>query len=1371
MDSGADWKCPHYPLENGKVFIISEKLTISPGWWVKMRSNLKKAVATLAVILVCSSGLAYMFSIPQEIEEPQRTEPMILTVGVNGDFLRVNVAIDAAIPGDVIELAPGIYDEFINLDKPIWLRGAKPQSIPSDVPDDGVQGLTGGHVMMTGGIMVTADSATVSDMVFSGIKTVPTGTNNNNPDWSPFSWNSAGIITMAWGAGTFESGHIDGLTVTGCTFTNCWQGIFLFGARSATVTGCTFRDCYRGITIRDHYYSPDKSWISSNNLIENCNFYDQLYYDPDTGDPVSDENGEAIVIFDCDDNTIRGGEMSGNTYGVRVYKGSRNKVENVKISTSTQSPMLFREITEGITVSGTNVIEDGKSVTYYKCDNFIFQNNKLDGTTLELMNSTKGVIRDNDFEQTDTPALSIGTVEEHFDHDIGQSNNIAGESIYYFNNDDRLSLRDVTAGAVYVMNCDGGLLADLRIIGGDGIIVYKSDGVTIENVRATNNIFGIDVQDASDMKIVGTIADTGGRGRFGVRLHNITTSTIEDSVIRTYGTEHSIRLTGGTFCSIHNSTFDDNNVQVRSNDGGVLQISNNLNIRVMKEGMAEPFDGAQVLVSQDSEPAYATTFFGGSDPATNAKGRVGPISLVDRVYHHSNTPLERFHTIQVWAEIDGIWTESKPNLDMSVSRTETFEIDDIWAPGSPINVRVVDLPDEDAIEITWFPPMDVDTSAVSIYSNMSGQWRQLERFPTTNTIFRITSGLVHGTSYYFRLTAWDGEGLESKPTPVFAVVHVDRITPPAPQNLYATNVSAFTCQLNWGAVTDEDLVGYHVYVNDTDVGPSGPWVKVSPLNGISSNLFQVNGLKSETTYFFAVSAFDEVPNESPFSPTIKVETPDVTPPARPVLFSLPAYTNQKQLAVSGLAEAGVTVSIFVDGEVVGTTIAAGDKRFSLDINLTEGPNIISARATDNWGNHGMFSKEVTVVLDTVTPDAPVLDPLPEITGEVSILVTGIAEGGSMVTVYVDDIEAAITESIVYVGFSAHVTLTEGWNAISARAIDRASNTGPRCEEVGVILDTVPPLEPVVDELPSITRQSELTVSGVAEPDAVVEVYLEDYMAGSGATGEGGMFSIDITLLEGFNYLMVRVIDVALNPSRSTLPVEILLDTIPPSVYVGPDIKAVEGSEILFDGSTSYDNQGITGYLWTFTVDGVAETRDTAHFMYTFDHPMEVLMTLTVTDVAGNEASASLTVDIVTSNKPPRLTLGMVDPPEGHSATSFEFQVTFWDDNGDLGTVNIVLDGETQVMTADPSDSDTTDGQVYTFSTKLKTGDHSYHFLGTDAFGFEATGPCVGEGNQRTMTVYDDQTSATPSLGAVMTLAAMGVLGAALVLRRRREVVS
>jgi len=1308
-------------------------------------------------------------SVPDKVE---RTEPMILNVGYEGGFDTIRAALDNAIDGDTIQLSPGVYDDFVHIDKSVWLRGATPQSIPEDGIQDGtqddVQVLTGGHYVFTGGIMVTADNARISDITIQNVWGVPDGRNYNNPDWRPFPWNSAGIITMAWGGNA--DGVVDGLHVDRVIFKNCWQGIFLFGAKTAVVRECTFEDCYRGVTIKDHYLRPDFSWISSNNQIINCNFYDQIFDHPDlTPEEWAVTNGEAVYIHDSDNNLVSGGKMDGNTYGVNIYRGSKNRVQNVMIANTTQNPLKFREIVEGVTVSNCNIIESGKTVRFYKCNDFTFQNNKMDGATLELMNSTKGIIKDNDWEQTDTPALSFGTLDKHFDHDIGQSNNIGGESIYYFYNEARLSLSLVDAGAVYVMECDNGLLEDMRVIGGDGIVVYKSDNMTIKDVRVTNNLFGIDVADSNGLEIVGTIADTGGRGRFGVRLHNVTDSTFADGEIRTLSNEHSIRLTGGTLCHIDNTSFEGDNVQVTWNDGGVLEVSNNLKVRIMEDGSVDPFEGGHVLVTQDSAPTYTTGYYGGDDMVTDEEGMVGPISLVDRVYHNSNAPIEHFHSIQVFAEVDGMWTESRPNVDMSSSRTENFEIADIWAPGSPINVRLKDLPDEDAIEVTWFPPLDVDTTAVSLYSNMTGEWREFKRFQSSITLHKITSGLVHGTSYYFRLTAWDDEGLESLPTPEFGVVHIDGVTPPAPSNLLASNITAFSCELDWDAVPDEDLVGYNVYINDTGVGPTGPWIKVSPGSGVSSNLYQVTGLTSQTTYFFAVSAVDEVPNESPHSPTIKVETPDVTSPARPLLDSLPSFTNEKQQTVSGLAEAGVTVTIFIDGEEVGSAKADEDKRFTQEINLTEGPNVISARATDPSGNDGMFSREVTVVLDTIIPDAPLLDPLPEITSDVSLLVTGVAEGGSTVTLYLDDEEIGSALSIMYVGFSTHVTLLEGLNAICARATDRATNVGPKCTEVEVILDTVPPLEPVLDTLPAITRDPAVTVSGVAEPDATVEVYLEDYMAGTTTADGGGRFTMNIELLEGYNYLMVRAIDIARNPSRATLPTEILLDTIPPIAYLGEDMEAVEGTEVTFDGSTSYDNQGITDYVWTFTVDGVGETMEGDVIEYTFGSPMQVLMTLTLTDVAGNEASASITATIVSSNRAPTLTLGMVDPPEGHSETPFEFRVTLWDDDGHLGTVNLMLDSKVLTMVADPYDTDATDGVVYTYSTELGKGDHDYYFTGQDPLGLKATGPCVGGDNQRTLTVYDKEKAGVPGLEAIWAMAAIGLLGTVLVLRRRREV--
>lgn len=1313
---------------------------------------LKKILVLFSVGLMVLASLAYVVDITPDSGEARRTEPMVLTVGAGEEYETFKSAWKDAIDGDTIFLSAGTYSDIPILDKSVNIVG--------EVDDENnplVDYLVTQYVL--------DDNIGISNCRFLNIQSP-----NQDAAFSHlagFAWNTAGITTMAWGGGPLTDGIITGLRVTNCQFVNCRQGIFLFGAQNSVISACTFTDCYRGITIKDHYYSPSWSWISSNNQINNCNFYDTKYKDDDTGAWSDTDNGEAICIIDSDGNTINGGEMKRNTYGIRIYKGDNNRVQNVEISNTTQNPMVFREVTKGLTVSGTTVIEGGKDVLFHSCTDFIFQNNKLDGTTLNLWNSTRGDIKDNNWEQTDTPALSIGTQDRHYNHAIGQSNKIADESIYYFYNDDRLSLSRVQAGAVYVMGCNGGILSNLSVIGGDGIVVMDSNDMKIENVFSTNNLFGIDIKNAENLTIRRTDADTGGRGRFGIRLHNITDASIQDSVVRTYGTEHSIRLTGGTFCNIHNSTFDKDRVQMKWNDGGVLEVSNNLRVRVMKEGMIEPFQGANVMVTEDSSAAYATTVYGGTDAVTDKNGIVGPIKLVDRVYYRSNMPVEKYHSLQVWAEVDGIWTESRPNIDMSRSRTESFAIGDIWAPGSPRTVRLVDIPSEDAIEITWETPLEVDTAAVSLYTNMSGKWRELKRFDASNTIYKITSGLVHGQSYYFMLTAWDGEGLESLPTPVHAVVHLDGVTPPAPKNLKATNITAFSCQLNWDAVPDLDLAGYNVYINDTDGGPTGPWIEASPENGVASNLYQVNGLKSETVYFFTVTAFDEVPNESPYAPVIRVETPDVTPPPRPLLDKLPEYTNQKQQTVSGVAEAGVTVAIFIDGEEVGTAVADEEKAFALDINLTEGPNAISAQATDRAGNQGMFSAVMTVVLDTIAPEAPVLDPLPEITGDVSLLVTGVAEGDATVTLFVDGIEAGTTESIMYVGFSGRVTLTEGHNAICAQVTDRAGNVGPKCIEEDVLLDTVPPLVPELDALPTITNVPALTVTGVAEPDSTVEVYLEEYLAGSSVTNDGGRFTVAITLLEGNNFLMVRAIDLALNPSLSTLPEEILLDTIPPVVYLGPDMEVVEDTEVTFDGSTSYDNQGITGHSWSFTVDEVEQTSDAAVFKYTFDHPMEVLMTLTVTDVAGNEASGSMTVTVLTSNRAPRLTLGMVDPAEGHTGTTFTFKVTFWDADGDTGTVDMVLDGETYTMVADPSDTDSTDGVVYTYSTKLKEGDHDYHFGARDTLGFDATGPCVGDENERTLTVYK-QTEAAPGMEAVLAMTAMALLGSVLVLRRRRE---
>ncbi|MHA1682632.1 MAG: hypothetical protein ACTSUE_16965 [Promethearchaeota archaeon] len=76
---------------------------------------------------------------------------------------------------------------------------------------------------------------------------------------------------------------------------------------------------------------------------------------------------------------------------------------------------------------------------------------------------------------------------------------------------------------------------------------------------------------------------------------------------------------------------------------------------------------------------------------------------------------------------------------------------------------------------------------------------------------------------------------------------------------------------------------------------------------------------------------------------------------------------------------------------------------------------------------------------------------------------------------------------------------------------------------------------------------------------------------------------------------------------------------------------------------------------------------------------------------------------------PTLSGAAFSPSMGTGATSFEFNVTYTDSEGNLPeVVNITINGTTHVMIeADVSDQDVTDGKIYTVSTTLPYGESSF----------------------------------------------------------------
>jgi ABC-type transport system substrate-binding protein/PKD repeat protein len=99
-------------------------------------------------------------------------------------------------------------------------------------------------------------------------------------------------------------------------------------------------------------------------------------------------------------------------------------------------------------------------------------------------------------------------------------------------------------------------------------------------------------------------------------------------------------------------------------------------------------------------------------------------------------------------------------------------------------------------------------------------------------------------------------------------------------------------------------------------------------------------------------------------------------------------------------------------------------------------------------------------------------------------------------------------------------------------------------------------------------------------------------------------------------------------STSTVTVNPAGDTENPVANAGPDQNVLAGELVTFDGSGSSDNVGIVSWVWTFTWNSVPVTLTGETATYTFDSSfVDVTVTLTVTDAAGNSATDEMIVHV------------------------------------------------------------------------------------------------------------------------------------------------
>ncbi|NIP37427.1 MAG: hypothetical protein GWN18_03255, partial [Thermoplasmata archaeon] len=85
-----------------------------------------------------------------------------------------------------------------------------------------------------------------------------------------------------------------------------------------------------------------------------------------------------------------------------------------------------------------------------------------------------------------------------------------------------------------------------------------------------------------------------------------------------------------------------------------------------------PLAGVEAEFMQEETVMYGTPHFGGSDNTSDDNGTIGPVTLLDRIYKNFNRPIENDHTVELWLDIDDVWTVKVNNLNMSLDKVLVF---------------------------------------------------------------------------------------------------------------------------------------------------------------------------------------------------------------------------------------------------------------------------------------------------------------------------------------------------------------------------------------------------------------------------------------------------------------------------------------------------------------------------------------------------------------------------------------------------------------------------------------------------------------------------------------------------------------------------
>ncbi len=283
---------------------------------------------------------------------------------------------------------------------------------------------------------------------------------SNLVDGKPIEYhvNATGLF-LGSGTGLAVLVNTTGSVLTGATMANNYAGVTLHESSGISIIGTTVSSSYYGVRARTVY-----DWTISGFTADGCNY--------------------GVFAFIGSNLTLTGSTMNGSIfYGAYISSTSHSQISNNSIN-GTGSRGIY------LVSANSNLIENNQisNSSYLAMDSWYSSWNTYNSNALTLNRGS----------------LSIGGNQlRHYIQTFSVNTTIDGRPIFYRSNATNVTVPP-GVGMVILANVSGATVADQQIDSpGEGIIVYGSEFVTIDNITFGSGIYGMNIGVSKDVLISG----------------------------------------------------------------------------------------------------------------------------------------------------------------------------------------------------------------------------------------------------------------------------------------------------------------------------------------------------------------------------------------------------------------------------------------------------------------------------------------------------------------------------------------------------------------------------------------------------------------------------------------------------------------------------------------------------------------------------------------------------------------------------------------------------------------------------------------------------------------------------------------------------